>query len=241
MAKAWDKEGSHVYGDELKYIPKRILIKDKNIWSIDYIWTRPKILNKKVKKIEIDKNVLYKLMDDISSATRVAPPIVLFDIDNGRMRIKQGSHKIKVAKSLRIRYIPILIFNMKGGKIINPSEIEPYKRYWKYIAFGDYKMDSPENILTEEQTDKWKSRPELITMKQMMVNSSWQEVMKSMHGNWKKKPEENLRILRKYLGDMKDKLKVFRVYTYLTGTGFENGTIKHQGIDQLLSMIRKKM
>ena len=230
-----DDKKTHVYEDEIKYIPKRIIIKKDNLWAVDYIWTRPKVLNKKATRLEVDRSVLQKLMDVITMGEKLAPPVIYFNVDNGRIKIKHGHQKIRVAKSLNIRYIPILILNMKDGKPINPIEVAPKDRYWKYVAFGDYEMDTPENILSDEQVEEWESKPDLITIKQLMANDEWQDIMKQMHGNWKLHPGNNVRILRKYLDGGRDRLKVLRVHIYLTGIGFTNGTIQHWKIDELVS------
>lgn len=82
--------------------------------------------------------------------------------------------------------------------------------------------------------------------KNKLVRSpEWQEVRKSLLGQWKERPEWCCAQLRKYLGSIsstsKDKIKV--VMNYLTGSGFRTGKIKHPCISSLrtqMSMERKK-
>jgi len=82
--------------------------------------------------------------------------------------------------------------------------------------------------------------------KNKLVRSpEWQEVRKSLLGQWKERPEWCCAQLRKYLGPIsstsKDKIKV--VMNYLVGSGFRTGKIKHPCITALrtqLSMERKK-
>jgi len=80
----------------------------------------------------------------------------------------------------------------------------------------------------------------------LVRSEDWQNVRKSLLGNWKEKPDWCCSQLRKYLGSLSttsnDKIKV--VMNYLTGTGFRTGTIKHPCItklrNQLSSEIKKR-
>lgn len=241
MGTDWGSGKSYVYDDEIKYIPKRIIVKKDALWSVDFIWVKPEALNKRIKKMEINKEVMHKLMDDLSNEKSVMPPVIFFDIDKGKMEIKGGRHKIKVSKSMKISLIPLLIYNMKNGKPINPVDIKPNQRYWKYVYFGKYKMDSPENILSPELVEEWKSKPELITMKQLMADSKWQELRESLVGKWKNSPEKNIKKLRKYMDSMDDIVKVYRVYTYLNSNGFKDGKLNCTGLTKLLKEIEGRM
>ena len=86
-------------------------------------------------------------------------------------------------------------------------------------------------------------------MKKLMVDlvnrPDWQELRRSFLGTWKQTPEENVKKLRGWLGDIgstsDDKLKI--VMNYLTGTGFRTGNIKHESIQKLrddISQERKR-
>lgn len=79
----------------------------------------------------------------------------------------------------------------------------------------------------------------------LVKSSSWQDVRKSMLGQWKEKPEWCCSQLRNYLGSLsttsKDKLKV--VQNYLVGSGFRMKKITNPCITKLriqISMERKK-
>jgi len=82
--------------------------------------------------------------------------------------------------------------------------------------------------------------------KNVLVRSAeWQDVRKSLLGNWKQRPDWCCSQLRKYLGSVsstsKDKIKV--VQNYLSGSGFRMKKIVHPCITKLrvqLSMERKK-
>ena len=102
-------------------------------------------------------------------------------------------------------------------------------------------LSSAENILSPELVDAWKTRPELITMKQIMADSKWQELRKSMVGKWKESPEQNIKKLRDYLGDMADIVKVYRVYIYLNIIGFKGGKLNSTGLTKLLKEIKGRM
>jgi hypothetical protein len=72
--------------------------------------------------------------------------------------------------------------------------------------------------------------------KNILVRSpQWQEVRKSLLGQWSTRPTWCCAQLRKYLGNIKttsdDKINV--VMNYLTGTGFRTGRISHQCITSL--------
>lgn len=73
----------------------------------------------------------------------------------------------------------------------------------------------------------------------LVRSEEWQNVRKSLLGQWNKRPDWACSQLRKYLGSVssasKDKLKV--VQNYLTGTGFRTGRIKHPCITKLRTQI----
>ena len=69
----------------------------------------------------------------------------------------------------------------------------------------------------------------------LVKSEEWQNVRKSLLGQWKQRPDWCCSQLRIYLGSVtgasKDKIKV--VMNYLTGTGFRTGKIKHPCITKL--------
>ena len=79
----------------------------------------------------------------------------------------------------------------------------------------------------------------------LVKDPEWQDVRKSLLGQWSTRPEWCCSQLKKYLGSISntsnDKIKV--VMNYLVGSGFRMGKIKHPCISKLrtqLSMERKK-
>jgi hypothetical protein len=73
----------------------------------------------------------------------------------------------------------------------------------------------------------------------LVRSEEWQNVRKSLLGQWKERPTWCCSQLKKYLGSVSsasnDKLKV--VMNYLTGTGFRTGRIKHPCISALRTQI----
>ena len=80
----------------------------------------------------------------------------------------------------------------------------------------------------------------------LVGTAPWENVRKSLLGQWKDRPEWCCTQLKKYLGNVSttsnDRIKV--VMNYLTGTGFRTGRIKHTCISklrtQMSSEIRKR-
>jgi len=76
---------------------------------------------------------------------------------------------------------------------------------------------------------------------QDVVNDpEWQAIRRSMIGTWKHTPEANCQILRTYLQDFSDPLRVRRVLNYLTGSAFRFRRIRHLEIDKLVLEIRER-
>ena len=78
-----------------------------------------------------------------------------------------------------------------------------------------------------------------MNIKEVVNDPEWQTIRKSFVGTWKFHPEANCNVLRTYLGDFSDPLKLRRVHNYLTGSGFRIGIISHPEIDKLLNEVRK--
>ncbi len=78
---------------------------------------------------------------------------------------------------------------------------------------------------------------------QLVKREDWQKLRSSLVGTWKKTPEENVRKLREWLGDLGkteySKLRI--VMNYLTGSGFRSGKIKHEEIQKLRDEISNEM
>ena len=78
-------------------------------------------------------------------------------------------------------------------------------------------------------------------IRDIVNDSEWQNLRKSFIGTWSKNSVENVNKLRKYLGDMKDEMKLVRVLNYLTGTAFRLGSISSPEIEKLLNEVRQKL
>jgi hypothetical protein len=82
-----------------------------------------------------------------------------------------------------------------------------------------------------------------LPISEIVKNSEWQKIRKSLLNKWKNNPEECCEILRQYLGDIKeadiDKLRILNNYLY--SSGFRIGIIKHICIDKLRAEISAEM
>ena len=78
----------------------------------------------------------------------------------------------------------------------------------------------------------------MTDIRTVVDDPEWQNLRASLVGTWKRSPQLNCTRLRKYLGDMKDGLRLRRVHNYLTGSGFRTRQISHPDIDQLLKEVR---
>jgi len=76
-------------------------------------------------------------------------------------------------------------------------------------------------------------------IQRIVDDPEWQALRRSLVGTWKLWAKENTEVLRVYLGDMKDELKLRRVHNYLTGSAFRIGIIQHSEITALLEQVRK--
>jgi hypothetical protein len=72
----------------------------------------------------------------------------------------------------------------------------------------------------------------------VVADRGWQELRGSFVGTWKHTPEENVKRLSDYVGDMNDPLKVRRVLNYLTGSAFRIGIVEGSGVEELRKKIR---
>ncbi len=78
-------------------------------------------------------------------------------------------------------------------------------------------------------------------IRQIVNDSEWQAIRESFIGTWKKTPDSNVSVLRKYLGDMSDEMKLVRVLNYLTGSGFRMGVIGNVKSNELLGEVKFKL
>ena len=77
-----------------------------------------------------------------------------------------------------------------------------------------------------------------MDIKEVVNNSEWQSIREKMVGTWKVDAKKNCQILRKYLDDFSDRLKIRRVHNYLTGSRFRIGIIQDPEITKLVNEIR---
>lgn len=77
-------------------------------------------------------------------------------------------------------------------------------------------------------------------IKEVVNREDWQSLRKTFLGTWKKTPEENIKKLRVYIGDISyaesDILRI--VHNYLTGSGFRMKVISHPEIDRLREEVK---
>jgi len=73
----------------------------------------------------------------------------------------------------------------------------------------------------------------------LVKRKDWQDLRESLKGHWSEHPEDCIRKLRSWLGNIKtteeDKLRI--VMNYLVGSGFRLGRIKHPSIQKLRTEI----
>jgi len=81
------------------------------------------------------------------------------------------------------------------------------------------------------------------SMMELVNNSEWQNVRKSLLGKWNGEPEWCCQQLRHYMGSINstsdDKLRI--LMNYLTGTGFRSGRIKPDCVIKLRGEISAEM
>lgn len=81
------------------------------------------------------------------------------------------------------------------------------------------------------------------TISELVKDSEWQQLRNSLVGTWKKTPEKNCLLLKKYLGNLKNttdsRLKI--VWNYLSSSAFRIGIIKHNCVADLKNKIRNEI
>jgi len=66
------------------------------------------------------------------------------------------------------------------------------------------------------QESVWYKKP----MNQVVRDYKWQKLRKTLLGTWSEDSEKSCKVLKRYIGNMKDVRKVRQVMNYLTGTYF---------------------
>lgn len=81
------------------------------------------------------------------------------------------------------------------------------------------------------------------TISEIVKREDWQKVRVSLLGHWKEHPERNVKILKEFLGDIKETEteKLIIVYNYLTGSVFRSKTIVNQDAMKLKERIKKEL
>lgn len=213
----------------LKIRPIKIDLKD--LWSVDFIWVNATTISGMLTSNDITTESIDMSTKELKNQL-VYPIIIKFDITKGKILESKNVALAKVAYESGIRRVPVVVFNYQHKKIISPnldSKIR-YAYYWKFIP---YTFDCPEYIMNARQKDEWKKQIYFINNRQLFADIGWQTLRKSFLKTWNVTPEQNVRRLRHYLGDYKDKLKIMRVRNYLNGDGFKPGIIEHATIDKL--------
>lgn len=84
---------------------------------------------------------------------------------------------------------------------------------------------------------------ESTKVQQLVKDKEWQKIRLHLKGKWKDNPKYCCKVLRNYLGDIREttdnKLRI--VLNYLTGSGFRIGIIQDECINVLLKRIRKEI
>jgi hypothetical protein len=75
-------------------------------------------------------------------------------------------------------------------------------------------------------------------IKVVVAQPEWQKIRHGFIGTWNDTPEENVRTMRKYIGNMKDPIKVRQVLNYVTSSGFRIGIIDHPDITKFREEVR---
>lgn len=76
-------------------------------------------------------------------------------------------------------------------------------------------------------------------IRKVVALPEWQALRGDLVGTWKKTPEENVKRLRAFGGDLTDPRKVRILVNYLTGSGFRIGVISHPEITKYLEEVRE--
>lgn len=80
----------------------------------------------------------------------------------------------------------------------------------------------------------------MYRMKKFLSDPEWQTIREQLSLSWKKDSESNVQLLRKYLGDFSDPVRIRRVSNFLTGTGFRVDRTNQIELCDLLREIKTK-
>lgn len=76
-------------------------------------------------------------------------------------------------------------------------------------------------------------------IKVVVASPEWQKIRHDFIGTWNDTPEENVKRMRDYIGNMSDPIKVRQVLNYVTSSGFRIGIISHTSITKFREEVRE--
>jgi ABC-type sulfate transport system substrate-binding protein len=76
-------------------------------------------------------------------------------------------------------------------------------------------------------------------IKVVVASPEWQKIRHAFIGTWQDTPEENVKVMRDYIGNMNDPIKVRQVLNYVTSSGFRIGIISHPSISKFREEVRE--
>lgn len=71
-------------------------------------------------------------------------------------------------------------------------------------------------------------------------DDGWGEVSDALMGTWRRNPNRGVRILREYLGDGSDPVRLTRVLCYLSAKAFSAGEIGNEQTDAIRKFCERK-
>lgn len=81
------------------------------------------------------------------------------------------------------------------------------------------------------------------TIQELVKRDDWQKIRKSLIGQWNKEPEECLKKIKQWMGNvrMTNMDKLYIVLNYLTGTGFRTKAINYEPVTALKEEIKEEI
>jgi len=107
----------------------------------------------------------------------------------------------------------------------------------KYFTPENVKLVDGKIKRVEQKADAAKDISEDVKLE------AWQKLREELVGTWKEEPEQNVKKLRAFLGEIRQaedrRLRI--VQNYLVGTAFRTGAIQHPAIDKLLKEVQEEL
>ncbi len=106
------------------------------------------------------------------------------------------------------------------------------------------RMDVTLRMFGDMHQELKKSKPtakevRAANIKVVVASPEWQKIRHSFIGTWQDTPQENVKIMRDYIGNMTDPIKVRQVLNYVTSSGFRIGIISHPSISKFRDEVRE--